>query len=83
MAKTTNDAPKGAAANAKTAAAPSLYKSLEAAAEDALSRGDHVAYSTLHPVVVALAGVKFAAGQAAHENVGEDARALLEQVRAL
>lgn len=84
MAKTPNDAPKGAATEAKAPAKVlSLYLAIEAAAEDALTRGDHAAYSTLHPVVVSLAGAKFAASQAAHANLGDDTRELLDRIKAL
>lgn len=84
MAKATNDAPRSAADEAKQPAkAPSLYHALDTAAEKALSHGDHAAYATLHPVVVALANAKFAASQAVHANVDEDARALLESIKSL
>jgi len=82
MAKTTNEATKGDQAKAAKAQ-PSLYQSIEAAAEDALTRGDHVVYSTLHPVVVSLAGAKFAASQAAHADVSDDERELLERIKTL
>jgi len=84
MAKTTTEAPKSASAEAKPPEkVESLYHALEAASEKALARGDHAAYSTLHPVVVALAGAKFAASQAAHAHVDEEARELLDRIKAL
>ena len=84
MGKPTTEALKGAAAEVKVSAkAPTLYQAIEKAAEAALSRGDHAVYSTLHPVVVALAGAKFAASQAVHANVGDDAQELLDRIKAL
>ncbi|WP_234775185.1 hypothetical protein [Paraburkholderia tropica] len=84
MAKATSDATKGAAEEAKQPEkAVSLYHALDAAAEKALAKGDHAAYSTLHPVVVAIANAKFAASQAAHAHVDDDARALLDRIKTL
>ncbi len=84
MAKTTTESPKSAPVEVRPPGkAESLYNALEAASEKALARGDHAAYSTLHPVVVALAGAKFAASQAAHAHVDEEAHELLDRVKAL
>lgn len=84
MAKAPTDAPKGAPEEAKQPEkASNLYHALDTAAEKALSRGDHAAYATLHPVVVALANAKFAASQAVHAHVDEDARELLERIKSL
>lgn len=84
MAKATTDTPKSAPAEEKAPAkASSLYHALDTAAEKALARGNHAAYATLHPVVVALANAKFAASQAAHAHVDEDARELLERIKSL
>lgn len=84
MAKNATEVPKSALAEAKPLEkAEGLYHALEAASEKALARGDHAAYSTLHPVVVALAGAKFTASQAAHAHVDEDARELLDRIKAL
>ncbi|MGZ7173893.1 hypothetical protein ACXKTX_09695 [Burkholderia gladioli] len=84
MAKANSDAAKGAAAEAKQPAKePSLYQALEKVAEKALTDGDHAAYQVLHPVVVALAGAKFAAGQAARTPAAQDALELLERVKSL
>jgi hypothetical protein len=84
MPKATTEAPKGAPAEeTQSEKAPSLYHALDEAAEKALSRGDHAAYATLHPVVVALANAKFAASQASHANVSDDARELLERIKSL
>jgi hypothetical protein len=84
MAKTTSDTSKSVPAEAKSPEkSDGLYHALEAASEKALTRGDHAAYSTLHPVVVALAGAKFAASQAAHAHIDDDARELLDRIKAL
>jgi hypothetical protein len=84
MAKATTDTPKSATAEEKAPEkAPGLYHALDKAAEKALSGGNHAAYATLHPVVVALANAKFAASQAAHAHVDDDARELLERIKSL
>ncbi|MCG5072271.1 hypothetical protein [Paraburkholderia tagetis] len=84
MAKATTDTLKSAAPEAKDAEqAPSLYHALDKASEKALASGNHAAYAALHPVVVALAGVKFAASQATHEHVSEEARELLDRIKSL
>lgn len=84
MAKATTETPKSASAEEKAPEkAPSLYHALDTTAEKALARGDQAAYATLHPVVVALANAKFAASQAAHANVDEDTRELLERIKLL
>lgn len=83
MAENDKAAPQGAAASAK-AAVPSLYKTLEDTAEKALSDGDHATYAALHPVVVALANVKFMASQVPHHvKPSKDVAALLDRIKSL
>lgn len=85
MAENQKQAPKAAAASAKTADKPvSLYKELEAMSDKALMAGDNSCHAALHSVVVALAAAKFAASQAEHVGTpSEEAVALLERVKAL
>lgn len=86
MAENDKQAPKSASAAAKAADVqqPSLYKALEDLSEKALASGDHAAYSALHPVVVALANVKFMASQAPHHGQpSKEAVALLDRIKAL
>ncbi len=82
MADNEKPASKGSAADAK--AAPSLYKTLEDAAENALSAGDHATYAALHPVVVALANFKFMASQVPHHvTPSKDVAAMLDRIKSL
>jgi hypothetical protein len=83
MAENDKAAPQAATVGAKPAV-PSLYKTLEDAAEKALSAGDHATYAALHPVVVALANVKFMASQVPHHvKPSKDVIALLDRIKAL
>lgn len=75
---------KTAKADEPSKKASTLYTDLEAASDAALKAGDHALHNTLHPVVIALAGVKYLAYHAqANVDADGDVAALLEQVRTL
>ncbi len=82
MSKNTNEAKAPAAA--KPSKEPALYAELDRLTNEALARGDHSAYSTLHAVQVQLAGAKYAASHAEHgHDLDEEAVSLLAKIKAL
>ncbi|CAJ0698787.1 hypothetical protein [Ralstonia holmesii] len=84
MSKNDNDAPKRGAGAAKAEKQePSLFQQLEQLTKAAMADSDHAAHAALHGALMALAAAKVAAGHAEQATLSDDARALLERIKAL
>lgn len=84
MSKTEDNAPKRGAGAAKAEKQePSLFQQLEQLTKAAMADGDHAAHAALHGALMALAAAKVAASHAEQAPLSDEARALLDRIKAL